>query len=127
MSDDVKPLLSPDNLIIAMLWRRNLNNEIDWGLWIISLEDSSQHLLLKGLTKPLGWSDDSKWIYAISSEKTLPELLMINANTGNAKIIYTFPSDKIDSYSGVDISSDGKTIVCAIEERNSDVWMIEIK
>ena len=81
--------------------------------------------ITKGLTQPLGWSEDSKWIYAISSEKALPELLMINANTGNAKIIYTFPSDKIDSYSGVDISSDGKTIVCAIEERNSDVWMIE--
>ncbi len=44
-------------------------------------------------------------------EKTPLGCLMINANTGKAKIIFTFPSDRIDQNSGVDISSDGKTIV----------------
>jgi serine/threonine protein kinase len=119
------PCLSPDNSNIAVFWNRYLNNELARGLWIISLEDSAQNLLLKGSTHPLGWSKDSKWIYAINSEKTPPELLMINVNTGKAKIIFTFPSDRIDLYSGVDISSDGKTIVCAIPEINTDVWIIE--
>ena len=121
----INPCLSPDNSNIAVFWNRYLNNELARGLWIISPEDSLQNLLLKGSIHPLGWSKDSKWIYAINSEKTPPELLMINVNTGKAKIIFTFPSDRIDPSSGVDISSDGKTIVCAIEERNSDVWMIE--
>ena len=29
------------------------------------------------------------------------------------------------NYCDIDITSDGKTIVCAIQETNSDVWMIE--
>lgn len=119
------PCLSPDNSNIAVFWNRYLNNEKARGLWIISLEDSSQNLLQKGFIHPLRWSEDSKWIYAINSDITPLELLMINANSGKAKIVFTFPSDRIDPYSGVDVSSDGKTIVCAIQETNSDVWMIE--
>ena len=119
------PCLSPDNSNIAVFWNRYLNNELARGLWIISLEDSSQNLLQKGSIHPLGWSEDNNWICAINSDKVPPEILMINANTGTSKNIFTLPSDKIDPYSGVDISRDGKTIVCAIEERSSDVWMIE--
>jgi len=49
---------------------------------------------------------------------------MVNANTGVNKVVYTLPSNEID-FEDVDITSDGKTIVCAIKETNSDVWMIE--
>ncbi len=49
---------------------------------------------------------------------------MINASTGAIKIIYTLPPNEVKSFNA-DITPDGKTIVCAIEETNSDVWMIE--
>lgn len=119
------PRLSPDYSQIVVMWNRYLNNQPMRGLWVISRKDSSQKLLLKGSVYPLKWANDGKSIYAINSGKNTQEILIINANTGEGKIIFTFPSDKIDPYEGVDISSDGKTIVCSIQETNSDVWMIE--
>ena len=80
------PCLSPDNSNIAVFWNRYLNNELARGLWIISLEDSSQNLLQKGSIHPLGWSEDNNWICAINSDKVPPKILMINANTGTSKI-----------------------------------------
>jgi len=111
------PISSPDNLNIAILWNRK-----PAALWIISNKDSSQRSLLNGSVYPLKWSKDGKWIYAVDYTKTPPNILMVNANTGLNKVIYTLPPDKIGS---VDITPDGKTIVCAIQEINSDVWMIE--
>jgi len=119
-----QPRLSPDKINIAILWNR-MPAEIARGLWVISLKDSIQKLLLKGIIYPLKWSKDGKWIYAVDTGKTPPQILMINVNMGLTKIIFTLPSDKIGPSSGIDISSDGKKIVCAIEESNSDIWMIE--
>jgi len=118
-----QPRLSPDNINVAIYWNR-YPTEISRGLWNISLKDSTQKLILRGMIYPLSWSNDGKWIYAINSGKTPPNILMVNANTGLTKVIYTMPSRKI-YYWDVDITPDGKAIVCAIEETNSDVWMTE--
>jgi serine/threonine protein kinase len=118
------PHISPDNLNIALHWNR-FPPEVARGLWIISRKDSSQKLLINDFIWPLRWSKDSKWIYANNSENPPPEILMINANTGEAKSIFTLPLDNIDLHNGVDISPDGKIIICVRKETNSDVWMIE--
>jgi serine/threonine protein kinase len=118
------PRLSPDNLNIALNWNRKLDNKVARGLWVISRKDSSQKLLLKGDIYPLGWSEDGKWIYTLNLAKTPPEILKINLKTGAVKLIFTLPFDKVKYYD-IDITPDGKTIVCAIQETNSDVWMIE--
>ena len=115
------PRLSDDNESMAVYWNRRPSA----GIWIISLKDSSQKLLLNGENYPLKWSKDSNWIYSINISKTPPEILMVNANTGLTKFISTLPSNKVELNNEVDITPDGKTIVCAIEETNSDVWMIE--
>ena len=115
------PSLSPDNKNIAVYWNRL--EEV--GLWIISLKNSSQKLLIKGIINPLKWSQDNRWIYAINSEKLPMDILMISSSNGLTKIVYTLPSNQINRNSSVDISPDGKTIVAAIQETNSDVWMIE--
>lgn len=119
-----QPRLSPDNLNIAIHWNRHPR-----GLWVISLEDSSQKLLLEGLIRPLEWSKDGKWIYAFNSDKTPPDILMVSAITGKSKFIYTLTTRNTVShntlYRDFDISRDGKRIVGAIKETNSDVWMIE--
>jgi serine/threonine protein kinase len=116
------PRLSPDSLMISIYWNRGGESD---GLWIISLKDSSQKLLINDYIWPLGWSKNSKWIYAINSGKTPREVLMVNANTMETKLVCTLPSDKIRATKNIDITPDGKTIVCAIEETISDVWMIE--
>jgi len=118
-----QPRLSPDKVNLAIYYNRQ-PYETKRGLWIISRKDSSQKLLLNGFIFPLEWSADSRWIYALNSDKTPPEILMINSNTGVTKVVYSMPSSKI-YFEDVDITPSGKTIVCAIEETNSDVWMIE--
>ncbi|MBK7377953.1 MAG: serine/threonine-protein kinase [Ignavibacteriales bacterium] len=118
-----QPCLSPDNLSIAIYWNR-YPPSVARGLWLISRKDSSQKLLLQGMIYPLRWSNDSQGVYVINSTKTPPEILIVFVNTGLTNLIYTLPTNEI-GYNDIDISSDGKTIVCAIEETNSDVWMIE--
>ena len=114
------PRLSPNNINIAVWWNRSTN----WGIWIISSKDSSQKLLLQGAVYPLNWSLDGKWIYTIDINKTPTEILMISVANGISKVILELPSDKISPFD-IDITPDGKTIVYAMQETNSDVWMIE--
>ncbi|RPI70001.1 MAG: hypothetical protein EHM47_12905 [Ignavibacteriales bacterium] len=102
----------------AVYWNRYPNE----GLWINSRVDSSQKLLLKGNIFPLRWAKNSREIYAVNSDKTPPEIIKVSANTGLYKVIYIPPSGKIYY---IDITPDGETIVSAIRETNSDVWMIE--
>ncbi len=120
------PRLSPDSSNIAVFWNRLQNNESENGIWIISNKDSSQKFILRDYIFPLGWSKDSRWIYAISHYyKTPQEILIVSVNTGLTKLIYVFPPGEIDPYWDIDISRDGKIIVCAIKETNSDIWMME--
>jgi serine/threonine protein kinase len=118
------PRLSTDNLNVAIHWNRRMEGEPAYGIWIISSSDSSEKLLLKGNIFPLNWSKDSKWIYASNIDKTPPEILMVSANSGLTKVIYILPYGKIPN-EHIDITPDGKTIVSAIKESNSDIWMIE--
>jgi len=118
------PCISPDEKKVALYWNRYSEDRLSNGLWTILLEGSKQTLLSKGFIYPLKWSNDGQWIYAINSDKTPPDILMVNANTRLTKVIYTMPTSKI-YYGDVDITPDGKTIVAAIQETNSDVWMIE--
>ena len=117
------PSLSPNNENMAVWWNRL--DDIEVGLWIISLINSSQKLLVKGFINPLKWSKDNKWIYAINTDKSPMDILKISSSSGLANVFYTLPSNKINYGYSVDITPDGKTIVCAIHETNSDVWMIE--
>ena len=120
-----EPCLSQNNVNIAVWWIRWLNGENGRGLWVISTKDSSQKLIMKGFVVPIKWSKDGKWIYAINRDKSPHEVIMISPTTGISKLILKIPSDKIGPYMYIDISSDGKIIVAAIPETNSDVWMIE--
>ena len=104
------PRLSPDKSTIALYWNRNPYI----GLWIISKKDSSQKLTLRGDIIPLKWSKDGKWIYANDYNNNPMEILMVSPITGFTKLLYTLPPGKIYWGSDVDISLDGKTIVCAI-------------
>ena len=117
------PSLSPDNKNIAVWWNRL--DDIEVGLWTIDLKNSTQKLLVKGIINPLKWSKDNKWIYAINVEKSPMDILMISSSNGLTKVVYTLPSNQINRHSSVDISPNGKTIIAAIQETNSDVWMIE--
>jgi len=120
----LNPRLSPDSLMVAVWWNRSFENEMVKSLWVISRGDLTQKFLVRGYIFPLKWSEDSKWIYAIDTGKSPPDILKLSINSRLSKVIYTLPYGKISQYD-IDITPDGKIIVCAIPETNSDVWMIE--
>ncbi len=119
-----QPRLSSDDKYLAVYWNK-IPSETKRGLWIISLKDSFYKFLVYGSTYPLKWSEDNKWIYAINSNKTPSEIVMISANNGLIKSVLTLPFGAALSYADIDITSDGKTIISDVDETTSDVWMIE--
>jgi Tol biopolymer transport system component len=118
------PRLSPDSSQIAIHWNR-LDNMRDKGIWIISNKNSTQKLLYRDYVYPLKWSTNGESIYAISTEKDPYDILKISKKTGKGEIIHTLPPGKLEPPFDADITADGKIIVCALREINSDVWMIE--
>ncbi len=115
------PLVSPDKERIAVFWNRWNDETLD-GLWIISKDDSMQNHLIWGNIRPIEWSRDGQYIYAINYDKIPTEIIKVSAENGNIKESIKMPFDKVV---GADITPDGKTILFTVEEENSDVWMIE--
>lgn len=115
------PRYSPDGKNVAVSWH---HSEGGAGLWLISLEDTSQTLLCKGSLWPIEWSADGKWICVwnpVDSEK----IFKIPASGGEPKMVVTLPfKGKIDFYE-LAMTLDGRSVVCAVRESVSDVWLME--
>ena len=113
------PISSPDQKKIAVYWDKTIN-----GLWVISFEDSSQNLLRNGRLFPLKWSLDGKTIYAFEYQSSM--ILAVSTQNGFARNLIKIPFDGVNVLNqDIDITPDGKTIVCTVPEINSDIWMIE--
>jgi Tol biopolymer transport system component/predicted Ser/Thr protein kinase len=118
------PRSSPDGKSLAVFW----NQTGGVGVWLISAEDSSHTFLYdvdshgSGMTYPIQWSEDGKWIYAWDIGQRAQNVLMIPASGGEPETLVTVPFDGIG---GVSMTQDAKRIVCAVEETQSDVWVME--
>ena len=105
--------------VAVILWKRN------GSLWLISLTDSSQTLLnSSSSSEPATWSRDGKWIYGVDpGEKPFP-IYKISVGGSKDYRLLELPFDRINP-DQVSMTSDGKRIVCAAIEEQSDVWMME--
>jgi len=112
------PCYSPDCKKVAVKWNRKIPPKP--GVWLISLEDSSQTFISRYF-EPIEWSADGNWVYAWVY-KTPPEILRIPVGGGEAKTFVTLPFEKIIAISS---SLDGKKIVSTVPETQSDAWLIE--
>jgi len=110
------PRFSPDGKKVAVYRNRDINR----GLWVISLQDSSQVFLELGFIRPICWSSDGKSIYAYNFDKP-SEIFLIPADGGKAKTFLNLPFKNPDR---IDISPDGKKIVCTVPETQSDAWLM---
>ena len=115
------PRYSPDGKKVVVE-RHRINSP---GLWVISLEDSSQTFLYKGWCDSIGWSADGKWIYVMRKidKGDKIEIIKIFATSGETKTILTLPFEKFVWVESM--TSDGKQFVCEVSETQSDVWLIE--
>jgi serine/threonine protein kinase len=107
------PSTSPDGKNVALIWNRE-----EVGIWVVSLEDSSQTFLHKGWVFPIRWSADGKWIYTWGEQ-----VIMIPAAGGEPVTLMTLPFE--DVLEGPSITSDGSRFVCSVAETQSDVWVME--
>jgi Tol biopolymer transport system component len=118
------PRYSPDAKKMAVYWNRVYPTNLQ-GLWVISLRDSSQTRLLRGRVHPLEWSTDGKWIYAWNTDVRPLAILKVAVDGSQAQTVVTLPFENIDSLGGISITPDGKRIVCASLEVQSEVWLME--
>ena len=117
------PCFSPDGKKLAVFW----NRELQRGIWQISLDDSSQVLLKEGHYRPIVWSSNGKWIYYYDDTKPT-EIQIIPAVGGESKKYTTIPNrneNEIAFRLGLAMSPDGKKIVWTVQERKSDIWLME--
>jgi serine/threonine protein kinase len=111
---------SPDRKKVAVSWNRQTNH----GLWVISLEDSSEKFI-KTEARPYDWSPDGKWVYAFDYKSGKIEYLMIEVESGKSKSM---------PLSTIPFTIEGKTYHKDIDDKpeifltgktQSDVWVIE--
>jgi Tol biopolymer transport system component len=119
------PQYSPDGKKVAVNWNRWEGGNDIRGLWMISLQDSSQVRPHPGVIVPITWSTDGKWIYGCSWISVIffsADILMIPVSGGEAKGFVTLPFENI---TGISMDPDKKKFVCTVLETQSDVWLIE--
>jgi Tol biopolymer transport system component len=126
-NDSVGPMFdlttSPDGKSVAVLWNRK-GRAMD-GIWVISLEDSSQTFLYRTDGDPIRWSADGKWIYVLdglAAETKGAQIIRIPAAGGEPEAVVTLPFENVYP---VSMTSDGSRIVCNVSETQSDVWLME--
>ncbi len=118
---------SPTADRVALVW-----NRVPAGVWIVSLRDSSQSLLLRRagsqLQSPIGWSADGGSVYVMDVGSH--DILRVPLAGGDSTVVATLPFEASGS-AQMRISctaterETGLTLLCNVSESTSDVWMIE--
>jgi serine/threonine protein kinase len=117
------PCYSHDGKKLAVFWNRfDEKNQREHGVWLISLQDSSQSRLQEGFFNPIEWSGDNEWIYAIDPYQKPYTIIRISVRGGEAIEHVTLPFEDINA--DLTMTPDGKRIVCSVNERQADVWLM---
>jgi Tol biopolymer transport system component len=114
------PRYSPDLTKIAVYWNRPPTR----GLWLISLSDGAQTLLIAAastLPKPAAWSIDGKNILFRKDN----DLYAQPIRGGKPYKYLTFPTPENSVIGDVSIDQKNKTIVYLVERSESDAWLME--
>jgi serine/threonine-protein kinase len=113
---------SPDGKKVAVLW----NRPPDYGLWVISLEDSSQVFLRKGTFFPIGWSSDGKWVYSYETKGGTIKIFMIGVENGQKKDVASIPfTFEFGGPTDPCMIPGGRYFVIPAYKTTSDIWMFE--
>lgn len=117
---------SPTADHVALHW-----NQRPSGIWVVSLRDSSQSLLLRGGLNEayaVGWCADGGSVYVMKRDSG--EILRVPLTGDAAAVVATLPFEVPES-SAYDFScwaterEAGLTLLCTVPESVSDAWMVE--
>jgi len=118
------PSYSPDGKKIAVSWNRKGGAED--GIWVISLEDSSQVLIKEGGEVPIGWSVDGKWVYSYEVLGGEIKVSITEVETKKERIVITIPFTFELGYPNIPcMITGGKNFVIPVYKKNSDIWIVE--
>ncbi|NIR45725.1 MAG: hypothetical protein GWN99_15095 [Gemmatimonadetes bacterium] len=118
---------SPTADRVALLW-----NRVPAGVWIVSLRDSSQSLLLRRTGSqaqpPIGWSADGGSVYVMDAGSR--DILRVPLAGGDPTVVATLPfeasgSGQLSIRCTATEREAGLTLLCTVSERMSDAWTIE--
>jgi Tol biopolymer transport system component len=115
-----KPCYSLDGRRLATLVNFGKEGQ---RLVLFSLKDSSYVSMQKSFLYAIRWSADGKNIYALDLSKNPNEILEVPSDGSDPKTLVTMPFKNVDRY--LSMTSDGKRIVCAVNELQSDIWQME--
>jgi len=122
-----QPFYSPDGERVAIWWNRMAprSRSEATGVWVISLKDSSNpasHLLVhEGLSHPLGWSADGRWVFVQDDGSS--DILLVPAAGGRATSWGAQPFE--NAYCTPFERRGGLALLCVVDEGTADAWMIE--
>jgi Tol biopolymer transport system component len=111
-----KPIYSLDGKKIAIDWNQSPAD----GVWITTLEKSSERLLY-ALAWPLGWSSDGNFIYAVEDANPRAVLKIGLGDPKRPKSVTTMPGD----IKWGAVSPDGRRMIVSVGEEKSDVWVMK--
>jgi hypothetical protein len=100
------------------------------GLWVLSWPSRELRFLAPNVD-PIGWSQDSEWIYG-SQNLTNPlvradstnALVRVSPRTSRVEPIGSFPRGSL-TLGSCSLTPDRHVIICALIEGNSDAWIID--
>lgn len=119
--------VSPDGKMAAVWWKRG-QYQAQNGLWVVSLVDTSQHLLVRGSARPLQWSADGAWVYftnIYTMEDVLYEPRVYRIPVQGGMIEPVVSLSLRDDILEMSMNKRGNSIVCIVRDRLSDIWLIE--
>jgi Tol biopolymer transport system component len=112
------PEVAPDGSRVAVHWNRGGRTAV----WVVSLTDFSQTLLLTGSRyRPVGWSADGESVYVLNIETQA--IFRIPARGGMAAEVGIVPFKSGDCT--LQEHGDTLSLACAVSQGTSDAWVIE--
>ena len=117
-----EPRVSPDATKVAVHWNRTAQDAD--GVWVVSLEESSQIFVRHGNAWPVGWSPDGEWVFVVEDRDGSTMLAAVPVAGGDARDVAILPWRGPDSVPSCH-TLDGRQFVCGAYEMLSDVWLVE--
>ena len=120
------PMFSPDGRsVIAVGGQPGSSTGSQLGMWMVSLEGWSADLLVAGMAIPLAWSQRGE-IYFLRNpfeRSGHTRIAMITPNGGQSQTLLDLPFSC--GFTELSISRDGKQVICAVADVESDVYVVE--
>jgi Tol biopolymer transport system component len=112
---------APDGESVAVFWNRDADR--GRGLWVIPLSGKTPTRVLdQELVTPIAWSEDAKAVYYVKSDNGgSSRIWAVSASGGRPQLYLELPLKAHE----IDMSADGKHLVCEVDEEESDIWIVE--